>query len=66
MLVSTPYLVSTVIILQIGGLLFRLCGSIPPVVIMDATSLAFRKKLDIWKIAVGATPESKLELRSGR
>ena len=47
-------------------LLHRHCGNEPNIIIMDATSLAFRKNLDAWQTLQLLQTDEKQELRIGR
>ena len=44
----------------------KLCGDKPDVVIMDATSVSFRRALDSWHSFVGTLPASRGNLKQGR
>jgi hypothetical protein len=47
-------------------LMHRHCGNEPNIVIMDATSLAFRKNLDAWQTMQLLQTDEKQKLRFGR
>lgn len=44
----------------------RHCGEEPKIIIMDATSLAFRKNLDAWQTLKLVQSNEKQKLRMGR
>lgn len=44
----------------------KLCGDSPDIVVMDATSVSFRRALDSWRSFVGVLPAIQGNLRKGR
>ena len=46
------------------GFRCEICGNSPSTVIMDGTSLSFRRALDLWKSFIGPVP--KHDLKQGR